>query len=51
MRIMAAVLVGKTTRAAGPPVTVTFRDINDTVNRVVAELASSNRVAITLDAD
>ena len=45
-----AIAVGKTTiDASGSPVIVTFRDIADTKDRVVAEMVASERTAVTLD--
>lgn len=49
LRLMLATLAGKLSGAAGT--TVTIRDTNDTVNRVVATVdADGNRSAVTLDA-
>ena len=50
-RLLAAILAGKTTIEEGPPVMVTFRDVNDTTDRVIAEIDGSERVDIALDAD
>lgn len=51
IRAMAAVLLGKTTVTdlGGGNATVTFRDINDTVDRVVADMTGSERTDVTLD--
>jgi hypothetical protein len=51
IRAMAAVLLGKTTVAdlGGGLATVTFRDVNDTVDRVVADMDGSERSAVTFD--
>ncbi len=48
LRLLLAVAVGKTDITGS---TVTFRDINDTADRVVAEMTSSERTTVTLDAD
>jgi len=48
LRLFAAALAGKVSGAGGA--TITFRDINDTVDRIVADVDSSgNRTNITLD--
>ena len=48
LRLFAAALAGKVSGAAGP--TITFRDINDTIDRIVADVDSSgNRTTVTLD--
>ena len=51
MRLFASVLAGKTTIVdlGGGNANVTFRDINDTVDRVDAEMNNSERIDITLD--
>lgn len=51
MKILLAVLAGKTTITdlGGGNATVTFRDINDTANRVIANMAGSERTGITTD--
>lgn len=49
MRILLAVAAGKTAVAAGPPVVVTFRDQDDTKDRVRAEMTDSERDAVTVD--
>lgn len=49
IRIMSAVLVGKSTITdlGGGDATVTFRDVNDTANRVVASMTGSERTNVT----
>lgn len=51
MRLISAALVGKTSIIQGIPgsATVTFRDINDTRNRIVANMTGSERTTITKD--
>lgn len=50
MRILAAVAAGKTDIATvGPTTTVTFRDVNDTKNAVVATMSGSERATVTLN--
>jgi hypothetical protein len=49
MRLMSAVLCGKTTISLGPPVTVTFRSVTDTRNRVVATMTGSTRTNVVFD--
>lgn len=51
MKILLAVLAGKTTITdlGGGNATVTFRDINDTANRVIANMTGSERTTITTD--
>lgn len=51
MRLLSAVAAGKTTIVdlGGGNATVTFRDINDTVDRVEAEMNDSERTGVTLD--
>lgn len=53
VRILAAVAAGKTTIVPGPgaTATVTFRDVNDTKNRVVADMDGSERLDVTLDGE
>jgi hypothetical protein len=48
IRLLLAVAVGKTDIATGPTI-VTFRDTEDSVDRVVAEMSGSERTNITLD--
>lgn len=49
LRLMAAALLGELSGAAGT--TITIRDVNDTIDRVVATVtAEGNRTAVTLDA-
>jgi hypothetical protein len=48
LRLILSALVGKVSGAAGT--TVTIRDVNDTVSRIVATVdASGNRSAVTKD--
>lgn len=50
MRLLAAVQLGESSGFNGGPTTGTFRDINDTKDRVIADVDSSgNRTNITLD--
>lgn len=51
MRLMSAILAGKDTivNLGGGLATVTFRDINDTKNRVVVNMTNSTRTSVTLD--
>lgn len=51
LRILAAVAAGKTTIVdlGGGMATVTFRDVNDTKNAVVADMDGSERTDVTLD--
>jgi hypothetical protein len=51
MRLLSAVAAGQTTIVdlGGGLATVTFRDINDTVDRVVADMTNSERTNTTLD--
>lgn len=51
MRLFAAILAGKTTVVdlGGGNATVTFRDINDTVDRVEADMTGCERADITLN--
>ena len=51
MRLFASVLAGKTTiiDLGGGNANVTFRDINDTVDRVDAEMDNSERIDVNLD--
>lgn len=53
VRILAAVAAGQTTIVdnGNGTATVTFRDVNDTKDRVVAEMTGSERVSLTLDGD
>ena len=53
VRILAAVAAGQTTIVdnGGGTATVTFRDVNDTKDRVVAEMTGSEHVSLTLDGD
>jgi hypothetical protein len=49
LRVLLAVAAGKTDIAdlGGGAATVTFRDVNDTKNRVVATMSGSERTAVT----
>ncbi len=51
LRLLTAIAAGKTTIVdlGGGLATVTFRDINDTVDRVVADMTNSERTDVTLD--
>lgn len=50
LRIMLAALAGKVSGAGGS--TITFRDVNDLVDRIVASVdANGNRTSVTLDPD
>jgi len=51
MELLTAIAAGKTTIVdlGGGLATVTFRDVNDTTNRVVAEMDNSERIDVTLD--
>lgn len=51
LRILSAIAAGKTTIVdlGSGQATVTFRDINDTKNRVVADMMDSERDVVTLD--
>lgn len=51
MELLTAIAAGKTTIVdlGGGLATVTFRDINDTVDRVVADMTDSERTDVTLD--
>ncbi len=53
MRLLTAVAAGKSTIVdlGGGLATVTFRDINDTQDRVVADMTDSERTNVTLDLD
>lgn len=53
MRLLAAVAAGKTTIVdnGGGSATVTFRDLNDTKDRVVADMLGSERDSVTTDPD
>lgn len=48
-RLMAAALAGKV--SGGGTGTLTFRDLNDLVDRIVADVASGNRTDVVLDPD
>lgn len=52
MRILAAIATGKTdiNNLGGGNATVAFRDINDTKDRVTANMTGSERTSVTLDA-
>jgi len=47
LRVMSSVLAGKTSIAPGNPTVVIFRDLNDTTNRVSANMSGSSRASIT----
>lgn len=48
MRLLSSVAAGKTDiNTAGPDPIVTFRDLNDTANRVVATMSGSERASVT----
>jgi len=49
MRVLLAVAAGKTTIARTSPTVVTFRDTDDTKDRVRAEMIGSERDAVTID--
>lgn len=51
LRLLTAVAAGKTTITdlGGGAATVTFRDINDTTDRIVATMADSERATVVLD--
>lgn len=51
LKILVAVAAGKTTIVdlGGGAATVTFRDLPDTLDRVTADMASSERATVTLD--
>jgi hypothetical protein len=49
IKVMLAVLVGKSVIIDGEPVIMKFRDVNDTKDRVVAEVEGADRVEVTLD--
>ncbi len=53
IRILAAVAAGKTeiVDLGGGNATVTFRDVNDTKDRVVADMVGSERDSVTLDGE
>lgn len=53
VRILAAVAAGQTTIVdnGGGTATVTFRDLGDTKDRVVAEMTGSERTSVVLDGD
>jgi hypothetical protein len=53
MKILTAVSVGKSTIVdlGGGLATVTFRDVNDTKDRVVANMTDSERTSVTVDGD
>lgn len=48
LRVLAAVMAGKTDITG---TTVTFRDLNDVADRVVAEMTGSERTTVTLDTE
>jgi hypothetical protein len=49
LRVLVSVLAGKSVVIDGEPVVMKFRDVNDTTDRVTAEVEGSNRVEVTLD--
>lgn len=51
LKLLSAVAAGKTTIVdlGGGQATVTFRDINDTTDRVVADMTGSERTNVTID--
>jgi hypothetical protein len=50
LRLLLAVAVGKTTiDSSGSPVIVTFRDTDDTKDRIIADMISSERTSVVLD--
>jgi len=49
IRVLLSVMVGKSVVIDGEPVVMKFRDINDTKDRVVAEVEVSDRINVTLD--
>lgn len=49
LRLVLAVLAGKTTITPGAPTVVAFRDVADTKDRVSADMVGSERTAVTLD--
>ena len=51
LKILVAVAAGKTsiTDLGGGAATVTFRDLSDTEDRVIADMADSERTNVTLD--
>lgn len=49
LKILAAVAVGKTDIAVGGSTTVTFRDVGDTHDAVVATMSGSERAAVVLN--
>lgn len=53
LRLLLAVSVGKTTIVdnGGGSATVTFRDVDDTKDRLVADMQDSERLTVTLDPD
>lgn len=51
LRILAAVAAGKTDiNTSGPDPVVTFRDVNDTKDRVTATMSGSERATVVIDA-
>ena len=46
LQVLAAVAAGKTTISAGP--TVVFRDLEDSVDRVEADMTGSTRTSVTI---
>lgn len=52
LRLLLAISVGKTDiDTSGPNPVVTFRDVNDTADRVTATMSGSERASVTLDPD
>lgn len=49
LKLFSSILMGKTIIDPGPPVTVYFRDLADTTDRVIAEMDGSERVDVELD--
>jgi hypothetical protein len=49
LRIILAVVAGKTTIVGDSPPVVTFRNTTDTKNRVVAQMSGSQRTSVVLD--
>ena len=50
IRLLTAVAFGKSSIATGPPVVVTFRDIQDTKDRVAATMTGSKRTVVVKNA-
>lgn len=48
LRLMLSVAAGKTDITLGSPVTVKFRDINDTVDRITTTMSGSTRTTVSL---